>query len=315
MRLLALAEIPSQWVEVVQELDAIGAPYRGPHGPSDNDAYLFYQTLAALWCDAHGDPRDAEGREALADRLWAYMEKAVREAKQQTSWINPNTDYESDLETFVRGVTTDEATPDVLNDLAVQLAEAGFANRLSQLTLKSTAPGVPDIYRGTERADLSLVDPDNRRPVDWDDQAATLDDIAPLLDDPTPAAVRDLFDNPDPQAYLYLTARLLQWRDAHPDLATAETYLDLDPEGPDADDWLAFVRLVGAEDSPDDALLTVVARNPLTRAPDADATLPLPDSLTDAAWTDVLTGASLDGGTALDLAALPTNRAAVLQAH
>jgi (1->4)-alpha-D-glucan 1-alpha-D-glucosylmutase len=315
MRLLALAECPSQWMDVVQELDAIGDSYRGPHGPSDNDAYLFYQTLAALWCDAHGDPRDAETREALADRLWAYMEKAVREAKQQTSWINPNTDYESDLETFVRGVTTDEATPEVLNDLAAQLAQAGFANRLSQLTLKGTAPGVPDIYRGTERADLSLVDPDNRRPVDWDDQKAALDDIAPLLDDPTPEAVQDLFDTPAPQAYLYLTARLLRWRNAHPALANAETYLDLEPEGTDADDWLAFARLTGDDDDPDDALLTVVARNPLTRDLDADATLPLPDALTDTAWTDVLTGASLDGGPALDLQALPTNRAAVLQAH
>ena len=316
-RLLALAEIPDQWEEVVQELEAIGDAYRSPEGlrgPSDNDAYLFYQTLAALWCDAHGEPRDVEAREALADRLWAYMEKAVREAKQQTSWINPNTDYENDLEAFVRGVTTDDATPDVLDALAVQLAEAGFANRLSQLTLKGTAPGVPDVYRGTERADLSLVDPDNRRPVDWDDQKAALDAVAPLLDDPAPDAVRDLFATPDPQAYLYLTARLLRWRDAHPNLAATDTYLDLEPEGPGADDWLAFARLTGDEDDPDDALLSVVGRNPLTRD-DAAATLPLPDALCETTWTDVLTGASLQVDDALNLTALPTNRAAVLHVH
>jgi len=322
MRLLALAEVPSQWTEVVQELDAIAEAYRsseGLRGPSDNDSYLFYQTLAALWRDAHGQPRDAEAREALADRLWDYMEKAVREAKQQTSWINPNTDYEGDLEAVVRGVTTDDATPDVLDELAARLAEAGFANRLSQLTLKGTAPGVPDVYRGTERADLSLVDPDNRRPVDWAAQRAALDDVAPLLENPDPDAVRELFDEPDPQAYLYLTARLLRWRDAHPALAAAETYLDLTPEGPGADDWLAFARLTGDEDNPDDVLLTVVSRHPLTRDIDAPATLPLPDALSDAlsdhAWTDVLTGASIDGGDAVSLQALPTSHAAVLQAR
>jgi (1->4)-alpha-D-glucan 1-alpha-D-glucosylmutase len=312
MRLLALAEVPDRWADVVQKLDALGDDYRGA-GPSDNDTYLFYQTLAALWCDAHATPRNANERDALADRLWAYMQKAVREAKQRTSWINPNTDYEDDLETFVRGVTTDDATPDVLDDFAQQLAEAGFANRLSQLALKGTAPGVPDVYRGTELADLTLVDPDNRRPVDWDTRREALDDLAPLLDDPSPDAVRDLFDGPDPHAYLYLTARLLRWRRAHPALASAAGYTDLAPEGEGADDWLAFARFTGDGDTPDNALLTVVARHPLTRDPSTSATLPLPDPLADRSWTDVLTGTPVEADDTLDLQTLPTNRAAVLQ--
>ena len=312
MRLLALAETPDAWGEVVQALDEVGDPYRGPHGPSPNDAYLFYQTLAALWCGDEGVPRPAEARPALTERLQAYMEKAAREAKQQTSWINPNEDYEADLAAFVEGVTTDAATPDVLDDFAVRLAEAGFANRLSQLTLKATAPGVPDVYRGTELADLSLVDPDNRRPVDWARRRAALDDLGPLLDDPSAEAVRALVDGPDPRGYLYLTARLLRWRRAHPTLAAAEGYTGLSPEGEGGDDWLAFARFTGDADAPDAALLTIVARHPLTRDPDAPARLPLPDGLADRAWTDVLTGTALEAGDTLDLRALPTDRAAVL---
>ena len=312
MRLLALAEVPARWTEVVQALNEIAAGYRGAHGPSDNDVYLFYQTLAALWCDDSGAPRNAEAREALADRLWDYMEKAVREAKQQTSWINPNTDYEEDLEAVVRGVTTDEATPEVLDDFATTLAEAGFANRLSQLLMKGTAPGVPDVYRGTEMADLSLVDPDNRRPVDWNARREALGDLAPLLDAPSPEAVRELFAEPTPRAYLYLTARLLRWRRAHPELAAAEGYTNLAPEGAGADDWLTFARFTGDADDPDSALLTVVARHPLTRTPNAPATLSLPDPLTDRTWTDVLTGAPLDIERTLSLQELPTGQAAVL---
>jgi uncharacterized protein YdhG (YjbR/CyaY superfamily) len=273
------------------------------------------QTLAALWCDAHGTPRDADARNGLADRLAAYMEKAAREAKQQTSWISPNTDYEAALEAFVRGVTTDPETPAVLDEFAVRLAEAGFANRLSQLALKCTAPGVPDVYRGTEGADLSLVDPDNRRPVDWEARRTALDALGPLVDDPSVAAVRDLFADPDPRAYLYLTTRLLRWRRAHPDLVAAEGYVDLTPEGTGADDWLAFGRFTGPEDDPDAALLTVVSRHPLTRDSDAPATLPLPDMLAGRTWTDVLTGTAVEADAALDVQALPTELGAVLAAE
>jgi (1->4)-alpha-D-glucan 1-alpha-D-glucosylmutase len=313
MRLLALAEVPDRWAEVVEALSAIGAEHRGPHGPSDKDAYLFYQTLAALWCDAHSTPPEPDARTDLSDRLTAYLEKAAREAKQQTSWINPNTDYEDALEAFVRGVTTDPATPDVLDDFAARLAEAGFANRLSQLTMKCTAPGVPDVYRGTEGADLSLVDPDNRRPVDWDARRTGLDALAPLLDDPSPEAVRSLFASPDPRAYLYLTARLLRWRRQNPDLTAAEHYVDLSPEGEGADDWLAFGRFAGTEEKPGAALLTIVARHPLTRDPDAPATLPLPTTLSERTWREILTDEPIEAGDVIEMQSLPTARVAVLK--
>jgi (1->4)-alpha-D-glucan 1-alpha-D-glucosylmutase len=163
-------------------------------------------------------------------------------------------------------------------------------------------------------ADLSLVDPDNRRPVDWDARRTALNELGSLLDDPSLDAVRELFNGPDPRAYLYLTARLLRWRRAHPDLAAAEGYTDLAPEGEGSNDWLAFARFTGAADNPDSALLTVVARHPLTRDPDAPATIPLPDPLADRPWTDVLTGTSVEAGDALNLQALPTSQGGVLTA-
>jgi (1->4)-alpha-D-glucan 1-alpha-D-glucosylmutase len=303
MRGIALAEIPDRWADVVQALDAIGDMYRGPHGPASGDAYLFYQTLAALWCDATGTPAENARRETLADRLAAYMEKAAREAKQQTSWINPNTDYEDDLERFVRGVTTDANTPNALDPLADDLARAGFANRLSQLVLKLTAPGLPDVYRGTEGADLTLVDPDNRRPVDWAARREGLDDLAPMLDAPTPEAVHALLQTPTPDAYLYVHARLLRWRRAHPDLVTAPAYDGLDLDGDGAGDWLAFARTTGEEPSPDAALLVAVPRHPLTRDPDAPTRLRLPEALHGRTWTHLLTDATIRADATLDLTA------------
>lgn len=312
MRLLALAERPEQWEEVVQELDAIGGPHRGAHGPSANDAYLFYQTLAGLWCDSYGTPPDATERDALVERLCNYAQKAAREAKYQTSWINPNTEYEADLESFVRGVTTDPATPDVLDDFAVKLAEAGFANRLRLLMLKCTSPGVPDVYRGTELADLSLVDPDNRRPVDWERCRTGLEDISPMLANPSVEQVQSVLDGPNPRAYLYVTARLLQWRRDTPRLAAAENYIPLSAEGPGADDWLAFARHTGPEDNPDAALLTIVSRNPLSRDPTLPATLSLPDPLVHHRWTDILTGASVSAEDTIALHTLPVEWGVVL---
>lgn len=318
LRMIALAEDPDRWEAVARALEEIGAAYRGPHGPAPTEAYLFYQTLSALWCDAHGAPLRGAERDDLADRLTAYMEKAAREAKMQTSWINPNTDYEADLHRFVRGVTLDDETPRVLDDYGAALARAGFANRLSQLVLKITAPGVPDVYRGTELADLTLVDPDNRRPVDWARRREMLNDLDGLIEHPNPAAVADLVATPDPRAYLYVTARLLRWRRAHPEALAATGYAGLDVEGPGADDWLAFARTptdgpesAAPETSPDPAgadaaLLTIVARNPLSRDPEAEAHLPVPEELAGRRWTEVVTGQSMDPGATIDLTDLPT---------
>ncbi|MDX1529981.1 MAG: malto-oligosyltrehalose synthase, partial [Rhodothermales bacterium] len=169
MRLVALAEVPERWEETAAVLAEIGRKHRGEHGPARSDEYLLYQLLAALWPDAD--------RDALPDRLWTYLQKAAREAKVETSWINPDEAYEADLEAYVRGLCADPKTDAAVSPLADDLRRLGFFNTLSQLVLKLTTPGVPDFYQGTELFDLSLVDPDNRRPVGYALRQRLLDEM------------------------------------------------------------------------------------------------------------------------------------------
>lgn len=292
MRLIALAEVPDRWDEVVQQLTDIGDAYAGEPGPSRRDAYLFFQILAALWHDAD--------RDALPDRLWSYMQKAARESKRRTSWINPNETYEDNLKDFVLGIATDPDTPDAIGDLSATLAQLGFFNSLSQLVLKMTSPGVPDIYRGTELPDLSLVDPDNRRPVDWDQRRSLLEDLEPHLDAPDGDAIKAFIDERQPRAKAYVLARLLRVRNRHEQLFAAEKYQPLHPEGPGADHWIAFAR-----QRDEQALITVVPRFPSTFDADEPATLPLPEQLSSGSYQEMLTGQTIKGSDTLDLTSLP----------
>ena len=291
-RLVALAAVADDWGGVVEDLARTTEPLRGARGPSRLDRYVTVQTLAALWAPPPSQPAETY-RADLADRLWAYVQKAAREAKLSTSWINPDEAYERDLEAFVRGVVADETVADVLAPLGDGLAALGLRHTLTQTVLKLTVPGVPDLYQGTERLDLSLVDPDNRRAVDYDDRRATLDRLTPLLDDPSPDAVRDVLGGPQTggaDAKPYLTARLLRLRQARPPLFTGD-YREADVEG---DGWVAFERSGGG-----DTLAVIVPRTPATPPP---TTVKLKGG---AAWTEWLTGAHVEGG-AVATDALPT---------
>lgn len=302
MRLIALAERPDLWHDTVHALDEIGQPYRGQHGPSRSDAYLFYQMLIALWPEAaHDDtaPPSDDG-DSLTDRLWTYMQKASRESKQRTSWINPNEAYESDLEAFVLGVVTDQKTAEVLDEPAAVLARDGFFNGVSQLVLKGTSPGVPDFYRGTELLDLSLVDPDNRRPVDYAQRQRLLDELQPALDVPDAEWLRTMHEQHAPQLKFYVMARLLRLRNRHPALMTDGEYVALEPEGDAADHWLAFARTRN-----DAAVVTAVPRFPASFDASVPAALPLPDALARGAWTEWLTGTSLEATDEMALGSTP----------
>ena len=302
MRLIALAERPDLWTETVQALDEVAQPYRGQHGPSRRDAYLFYQMLIALWPEApSGDDPPADEAltddppadetltdEALTDRLWGYMQKASRESKLRTSWINPNEAYEDDLEAFVLGVVTDRKTDAVLDEPAATVAQDGFFNGLSQLVLKGTAPGVPDLYRGAELLDVSLVDPDNRRPVDYAHREQLLGKLAPLLDAPEAEPVRDMVEACNPEMKVYVLARLLRLRRAYPELAASAAYTALDPEGDGADHWIAFAR-----QHDEAALITAVPRFPASFDPSVSVALSLPSELAGRTWTEWLTGTSV----------------------
>jgi (1->4)-alpha-D-glucan 1-alpha-D-glucosylmutase len=155
-RLVLLSEIPDRWAEAVRRWAAANERHRSPGGaPDRNLEYLVYQTLVGAWPIG-------------VDRLLAYVEKAAKEAKQHTSWTDPDPGYEAAVRSFVEGVMADDAFLADLAGFVAPLVRATRVTSLAQTLLKLTAPGVPDVYQGCELWDHSLVDPDNRRPVDYE---------------------------------------------------------------------------------------------------------------------------------------------------
>jgi (1->4)-alpha-D-glucan 1-alpha-D-glucosylmutase len=169
-RIMALAEIPGEWTSTVARWKLLNAPHLVTDGemraPSATFEYMLYQTLLGAW-----QPDD----ETFPERLQAYALKAAREGKQETSWLNPHAGYEAGLKTFIERILDRSQSSEFLDSLqalARRVSLLGALNSLSQLTLKATLPGVPDFYQGTEFWDFSMVDPDNRRPVDFVARAA-----------------------------------------------------------------------------------------------------------------------------------------------
>ena len=170
-RLAAISEFPALWRKSLRRWQARNRRLRreidGEFAPDPNEEYLLYQTLLGTW---PMEPLTPETRAAYAQRIQDYMIKALKEAKVNTSWIQPNEDWEAAARGFVAEILK-EGSNRFLKDFepfAAQIAQAGMINSLSQLILKSTVPGVPDFYQGCELWDFSLVDPDNRRAVDYD---------------------------------------------------------------------------------------------------------------------------------------------------
>jgi (1->4)-alpha-D-glucan 1-alpha-D-glucosylmutase len=203
-RLGAIAALADEWVAAVRSWREAAAPLRSGGAPDAVEEYTILQTLAGAW------PIDA-------DRLWAYMEKAMRERKATTSWIEPDEDWEGRVEAYCRAIVGFEPFLAQFEPFAARLAEVGDRHALAQLALKLTVPGVPDIYQGDELLALSLVDPDNRRPVDFDRRRGVL---AGLLDGaPVVAETRKL----------WLVWKLLGLRAARPEAFGADgAYAPLD---------------------------------------------------------------------------------------
>jgi len=231
-RILALSELAPDWSAAVERWRALNAPLVERRGvrraPSAAHEYMLYQTLIGSW-PADGPDDD------FVERIVAYAVKAAREGKQETSWINPDADYEAALTRFVRGLLSRDnaAFLAAFGDFAARAALLGALNGLSQLTLKATMPGVPDFYQGTELWDLSLVDPDNRRPVDFATRAQRLretPDWSALTRDWRSGAVK-----------LHLIARLMRLRTALPALFLGGGYEPLTVTGDDGGS-VAFLR-------------------------------------------------------------------------
>jgi (1->4)-alpha-D-glucan 1-alpha-D-glucosylmutase len=237
MRIMALAEIPGEWTSAVARWKLLNAPHLGTEGdmraPSATFEYMLYQTLLGAW-----QPDDG----AFAERIQAYALKAAREGKQETSWLNPHPAYEAGLKTFIDRILDRSRSSEFLDSmqtLARRVSLLGALNSLSQLTLKATMPGVPDFYQGTEFWDLSLVDPDNRRPVDFVARARALDAVE------RPDWQQLTKDWPSGHVKLAWTRQLLKLRTELADLFTNGDYAPLEVTGTHRDHFIAYARRHG----------------------------------------------------------------------
>ncbi len=235
-RINVLTELAGEWRSAVQRWSVMNEPSRTQHQgaaqPDRNDEYLLYQTLAGVW------PSDLADVPALADRASGYMQKAIREAKTHTSWIEPNERYEEATERFVREILAPDHpfVADIDEFVRRWLATPGYVNSLSQTLLKLTAPGVPDLYQGMELWDFSMVDPDNRRPVDFPLRRRLLAG----LDGCTPDVLWAARD--DGRLKLLLTQRVLRARNEHATLFSLGGYRALRVTGPRPSRMVAFAR-------------------------------------------------------------------------
>lgn len=233
-RLAALPELADEWRSHVQQWRDINKQHiqshRGGRSPSPAFEYLLYQSLVGSW--------SLELDASFLERFKAYAIKAAREGKLETSWLSPNEAYEAGLTAFLDRILSD-ANREFLDSMAAfvaRLSLLGALNSLSQLTLKATMPGAPDFYQGTEFWDFSLVDPDNRRPVDFDTRGAALDAAGPkdwsrLIENWTNGHLK-----------LAWTKMLLDTRRSFPDVFSKGRYEPVAVAGPDREHIIAYAR-------------------------------------------------------------------------
>jgi (1->4)-alpha-D-glucan 1-alpha-D-glucosylmutase len=249
-RINVLSEMPAQWRAGLRRwrdwnrsrkksVDGVPAPDR-------NDEYLLYETLIGAWPLGSVD---AASWEKFVDRIQQYMFKAIREGKEYSSWANPNTQYESAVNEYIRTVLDRKRKNRFLNDFQefqARISRVGLFNSLSQTLLKLTCPGVPDIYQGNELWDFSLVDPDNRRPVDYVHRQELLRNLANREKDnecDPGCRARSLLNSlEDGRAKLFVISKTLNYRREHAEFFQNGRYLPITTHGRAANHLCAFVR-------------------------------------------------------------------------
>jgi (1->4)-alpha-D-glucan 1-alpha-D-glucosylmutase len=249
-RINVLSELPGQWRLRARQWRAQNRSKKllhdGVETPSRNDEYLLYQIMLGVWPPGQELPDDK-----LRERLANYMLKAAREAKQFTSWANQNSEYEKTLSSFLLAVLDAKTNQEFLADFLEfqrRVAQIGIINSLSQTLIKLTAPGVPDIYQGSELFEFRLVDPDNRQPVDYASRQELLAEIRSYPSSEYADVARGLVesihrgDDRRGRSKLFLTWRALQARQTYPQLFREGNYVPLTVEGPAASHFLAFAR-------------------------------------------------------------------------
>ncbi|HEX2860225.1 MAG TPA: malto-oligosyltrehalose synthase, partial [Lacunisphaera sp.] len=268
-RISVITEMPDAWRAAITEWARINRGAWHGRAPDRHAEYLIYQTLVG----AHP---------LTFDRAWEYMCKACREAKIHTTWHRPNREYEDNIREFLAAILASPPFVESLNAFAQTLIGPGRINSLAQTLIKLTAPGVPDFYQGSELWDLSLVDPDNRRPVDYESRTAMLADLSR---EPVPDPARD-WDAGRPK--LWLISRVLQLRQMHPEwFEAASSYAPVAARGARASHILGYAR--------SGVMLTLVPRFTARLGDDwQDTLVPLSAGV----WQDWLTQRQWIGGVA-----------------
>ncbi len=264
-RLAVLSEIPRDFRKILRRWSRMNAKIS--LGVDRNTEYFFYQTVIGAWPIAK-------------DRMSAYMEKATKEAKQQTSWTASNKEFEDALKTFIDGALGSAEFSMEVEDFVGRIQEAGRVNSLAQTLLKQTAPGVPDLYQGSELWDFSLVDPDNRRPVDYGLRRRLLAEMQTLT-------VEEIVRRGDEgMTKLWTIHQSLRLRREHPEWFRRDAeYTPLAARGRKREHLIAFAR--------GESVITVVPRHPVLLGGSwADTTLELPDGV----WINRLSGEGHRGG-------------------
>ena len=301
-RINVLSEIPVDWGTALERWSRLNAEQKsgvdGELAPDRNDEYLFYQTLVGAW------PAESFTAEEFADfreRISAYMLKAIKEAKVHTSWVNPNEAYNHAVSKFVKEVLVADPKNGFLSDFMYfhrRVAYSGMLNSLAQTLLKIASPGVPDFYQGTELWDFSLVDPDNRRPVDFGKRMKLLEELKQREKEARSSLIQDLLTRwVDGTIKLYVTYKGLSFRRSHRSLFEAGSYLPIDASDGARDHICAFARQKGGNW----ALVAVprlitelvrAERPPLGEGTWGSSALVLPEDAPDG-WINILTGEGL----------------------
>ncbi len=242
-RMAVISEMPEQWRRSLGRWRTLNRRWKGrleeSEAPDRNEEYLLYQTLLGSWpLEPYRELSDEARADYLA-RIQQYMAKAMKEAKVNTSWVQPNEQWDAAVAAFIEKILDPSPRNRFLESflpVAEEVARAGAINSLSQVLLKLTSPGVPDIYQGNEIWDFSLVDPDNRRPVDYQQRREMLDGLAGATPEELLGSWRD------GRIKLFLTHRLLTFRRENPELFREGNYLPLNVTGEFADCCIAFAR-------------------------------------------------------------------------
>ncbi|GAB3339038.1 hypothetical protein GCM10027299_51650 [Larkinella ripae] len=240
-RLNVLSDLPDEWMATVREWQRLNADLKTQGAPDANDEYFIYQTLLGAY------PMPGQDADGFENRLHEYLEKALREAKRHSNWNEPDAEYEAAAQAFASGLLNPKRPFwKSFRKFHQKVADHGILNSLAQLVLKTTCPGIPDIYQGCDLWDLSLVDPDNRRPVDYKLRQQALDALTADDSAEPVTLLQELWQNRyDARIKLWLTHALLQLRKQQPALFSEGLYLPLSVEGRCKDNVLAFARRHG----------------------------------------------------------------------